>query len=70
MEEQPRFEKESKNYVNVQLKKSSSKDGGMGWEIEAQSDGSITKEQLEKIAEDVLNTAMKTELALRKAKGV
>ena len=58
MEEQ--FEKESANCVEINLKKSSSKDGGVGFDIKVRCDGKATQEQMDKIAEISFKTALKT----------
>lgn len=55
---------EEKNYVKVNLTKSSSKEGNLGYTIEVKcSDPKQDKELLER-AENALNTALQTEKEL------
>ena len=59
------METDPNNYVKIDLKKSSSS-GKMGYDISVGTDGSVPQEQLQKIAENALNVALKTEAALHK----
>ena len=67
MEEQ--YEKESGSCAEVQLKKSSSKDGGFGWDIKVRCDSKATQEQMDKIADMATITALKVKTFLN-SKGV
>lgn len=61
---------EMSNYAKVALKKSSSKDGKIGWDIEIKSDGSFDKQKLQDIAEDAMNVALKVKIALESEGGI
>jgi len=52
------------NSVKVSIKKSSSKDGGIGWDIDVIADGFLSQKALDDIAEMALKTALKTRIAL------
>ena len=54
------METDVKNYVIVSLKKSSSKDGGVGYDITVFTDGSVPQEQLQKIADNASSVALRT----------
>ena len=56
---------EPKNWAKVSLKQSSSS-GKVGYDVDVGSDGSISQEELNKIAEKVLKTALLTETEIRK----
>jgi len=55
---------EPKNWAKISLKQSSSS-GKTGYDVDIGSDGSISQEELNKIAEKVLITALKTETVIR-----
>ena len=57
-------EAETKNGVEIQLKKSSSKDGNVGYDIKVFNNGSITQERLDQIAEMSLKSALKCQEVL------
>ena len=64
-----KFEKESNNLVEVQLKKSSSKDGGFGWDIKVRCDGKLRQQEMDEIANLASTTALKVKTFLS-SKGV
>lgn len=59
------YEKEATNYVQVDLKKSSSKDGGLGFDLRVRCDDKATQEQMDKIAQIAWSTAMKVYLLVQ-----
>ena len=67
MDEQ--FEKDSGSCVEVQLKKSSSKDGGYGFDIKVRCGEKATQEQMDKLAQMATDTALKVKMFLN-SKGV
>ena len=60
------MEEESGNYVRVQIKKSSSKDGKIGWDIDVKNNTIVEGHQqvLEEMSEIAIKVALKTKIAL------
>lgn len=57
------MEKEIGNYVECCFKKSSSKDGNLGYDVVVRCDGSKTQKEMEDIATIAFNVAKNTNIA-------
>jgi len=55
---------ENENFVKINLKKSSSKEGRMGYDIEVKANENADEKMLEKLAEMSIKTALKTQKIL------
>ena len=51
---------EAANEVEVSIKKSSTKDGGIGYDVKVRYNGKITKEELKRIADTAAEIAKQT----------
>ncbi len=60
------MEEESGSYVKVQIKKSSSKDGKIGWDIDVKNNTTVDGHQqvMEEMSEIAIKVALKTKIAL------
>lgn len=56
------IEKEPQNFVQVDLKKSTSSGGGLGFDIKVRVGEKATQEQMDKIAQIAFSTAFKVQI--------